>query len=752
MAGVSVEFTLEEKKAVQALSSIIKKLDEAGDSAKDNFTKAGKAFDTFKGVLGAELVIKGLEAAIDGAKELFNLFAVDGVKAAIAEEQALTRLATALGLSGDEAAAAKKDFADYANQIEETTGISDDLVLSNIALLKSLAPLTDKGLKEATKAAADLSSALGVDLETATRAVAAAANGNLSQLQKLTKQTFVEGKDNVETFTNALEQLANSNIAGAAVKNFQTFDGAIKAAGNSFDDFIKAFGRIIIENDAVKAAILLVADAFKQLEKFVDDNRQAISDFITGGANLLISAFKSVVAGIKDFASFISENGKDIKAYAEAFVIVAGVVGALVTPFLLFANAAKIAAIAQAALNVVVAANPFVLAGVAIAALVVGVKKLIDNFDLVIGTIQGFAASIINSMLPAINAVLDGIISIAKLGGSFGKGIAEAAQQAKDSIAGLSKSLQEQSQANLDAAAAAEAASNQETETVIANEDRKQKKRKETTDALVENNQKHVDLNALLNESLLAQETEFQAILDEFRAQSDQTNFQRLTDNLGKTEALQALSNAKKLQEQGKHEEAIKTLREANTKAAQRDLQSLFDFEKNTNAGRAANFKSTLGTIATLQSSNNETLFAIGKAAAIATATIDGIAATQKALASAPPPFNFVLAGIVGVASAVNIAKIASAQPPGRAAGGFVPGSPSPADNTLINAASGELILNRRQQTDLFNAINQNDFGNGGGGVVVNVQGNVIADDDSHVQELISRINDNVNFRNARLA
>ena len=39
--------------------------------------------------------------------------------------------------------------------------------------------------------------------------------------------------------------------------------------------------------------------------------------------------------------------------------------------------------------------------------------------------------------------------------------------------------------------------------------------------------------------------------------------------------------------------------------------------------------------------------------------TIDGVVAVQKALASAPPPFNFILAGIVGAAAAVNVAKIA---------------------------------------------------------------------------------------------
>jgi len=52
--------------------------------------------------------------------------------------------------------------------------------------------------------------------------------------------------------------------------------------------------------------------------------------------------------------------------------------------------------------------------------------------------------------------------------------------------------------------------------------------------------------------------------------------------------------------------------------------------------------------------------FGESKAAAIADAIVQGTLAVQRALASAPPPFNFALAATVGAATAANIAKIAS--------------------------------------------------------------------------------------------
>lgn len=74
---------------------------------------------------------------------------------------------------------------------------------------------------------------------------------------------------------------------------------------------------------------------------------------------------------------------------------------------------------------------------------------------------------------------------------------------------------------------------------------------------------------------------------------------------------------------------------------------------------RLSTEESVLSQLSDLQNSSVKEIAAIGKAAAIAQATIDGYAAVQKALASAPPPFNYILAGVVGVAAAANVAKIA---------------------------------------------------------------------------------------------
>ena len=174
-----------------------------------------------------------------------------------------------------------------------------------------------------------------------------------------------------------------------------------------------------------------------------------------------------------------------------------------------------------------------------------------------------------------------------------------------------------------------------------------------------------------------------------------------------KEQKRKAAENKKKLEDQKKEDARALKARGtfySNWKSFVTDFKT---FEKSTGKERIANMRSTLGTISTLTSSNNKTLFRVGQASAIATATVDGITAVQKALASAPPPFNFILAGLVGTATALNVQKIASAKPPAYEQGGVVGGSSYTGDNVLAAVNSNEVILNGKQQAEtLFQIAN----------------------------------------------
>lgn len=103
----------------------------------------------------------------------------------------------------------------------------------------------------------------------------------------------------------------------------------------------------------------------------------------------------------------------------------------------------------------------------------------------------------------------------------------------------------------------------------------------------------------------------------------------------------------------------IDAMRQTNLISEQTAQQLQAKVAVQQNQERLKNTQTFFGNLAVLSKSGNSKLAAIGRASAIAQATIDGFLAVQKALASAPPPLNYVLAAAVGAASAANVSAIA---------------------------------------------------------------------------------------------
>lgn len=189
----------------------------------------------------------------------------------------------------------------------------------------------------------------------------------------------------------------------------------------------------------------------------------------------------------------------------------------------------------------------------------------------------------------------------------------------------------------------------------------------------------------MVNEELLAKQ--------EFDALYTEENLAFIEESLGREAALREQARIEELTKTGKYGAALKQLKAVQVKAEQDSIFAIKKYEDISQKERLANLQSTFGQIATLQNSSSKEMFAIGKAAAIGTATIDGFAAVQKALASAPPPFNFVLAALVGGVAAANIAKIAQTKPPTAAFdGAYVDQGSGYKDDQPFMLSRGELV------------------------------------------------------------
>jgi hypothetical protein len=143
-----------------------------------------------------------------------------------------------------------------------------------------------------------------------------------------------------------------------------------------------------------------------------------------------------------------------------------------------------------------------------------------------------------------------------------------------------------------------------------------------------------------------------------------------------------------------------------NTVAIEKDLTKMQRQENDVKLQVASNFLNA-GLALSKEGSTAQ------KALSIATATVSTYTAATNALADTRPAFlgPAVAASIVALGLA-NVAKIAGAK---FATGGIVPGSSTSGDRIPSLLNSGEMVLNRNQQTELFSMANGSRSGAGGG-------------------------------------
>ncbi len=138
--------------------------------------------------------------------------------------------------------------------------------------------------------------------------------------------------------------------------------------------------------------------------------------------------------------------------------------------------------------------------------------------------------------------------------------------------------------------------------------------------------------------------------------------------------------------------------------------------------------RSFFGTLSGLQRSENRKLAAIGKAAAVAQATIDGYAAVQAALKGPPgPPWSYAIAAAAAAVAGVNVASIINTPLPGFAFGGSlkVAGTGGTDSQTVaFRATPGENVRISTPSQDREDARRAADSGGGLRGLrLVNVVG-----------------------------
>jgi hypothetical protein len=681
--SIKISLELADKAAQQSLTDFVNKANNAdrafkklGDAGNQSFgglnVSIGKAlsvFDIFTANLAANVATKALEALGDLAVKAFNVFIVDGVRAAQEAEVALNALNVAMAQAGNYSEEASKDFQKFASRMQETTTFEDDLIIKNAALLQSMTTLNNQGLQRTIEAALNLSAAFGIDLETATRSLAKASEGNITSLQKLGLH-FEKGSTTAATFENALGAI-ETRLGGTAAAQVNTYAGAIAQASNTFGDLQETIGNVIIQNPAIIAAIGEVAKIFATVNASVGNTQGALTTLVSKGFVFLVDSTEFIIGLFSNFIRLVRSVGVGFTALAKSVYDAMNFIGNTVIHIL----------------DTVIIGALRLVTGKELPDFASRFKKTFEQLKTELaGNAEGVKeawtddtifTSTENGLSRVSNAAEIGFLTME----TGANKAADAIQKNRKAVAELSdeqKKLNEENKKQDDGASARSDNKALYDGKLAALEAFYENRRQIESESDVTNLATKKDLDA-------AYFAGKQTLLEEHYA-NEQAIIQASIKDATKQKAALSALDLKYYTDKQKLDTAKAKADQENDKLRQREI-----------AGH-------LGYISTLHSSKIKELFYIGKAAAIAQATINGFEAVSKAFAVSGP-LGFVLGPLVSVAVAAQVAGIA-AQQPAFEQGGIVPGISYSGDRVSARVNSGEMILNRQQQTELFKVAN----------------------------------------------
>jgi len=207
-----------------------KKLGEADKAVEDNSNKIGE----FGKKAAAAFAVAAAAAVAYGTK-----LAIDGVKAAIEDEQAQLRLANALKQATGATEGQIQATEDMILKTSLATGVADDQLRPAFQRLA----VSTKDTVEAQKLlnlALDISKGKGIELETVANALGRAQDGNTTALGRL-GLGLSKAELSTLSFTQVQTKLSEL-YGGAAAANAETFQGKIDRLKVGFDEAKESLG------------------------------------------------------------------------------------------------------------------------------------------------------------------------------------------------------------------------------------------------------------------------------------------------------------------------------------------------------------------------------------------------------------------------------------------------------------------------------------------------------------------------------
>ncbi len=286
-----------------------KKLKAANGDVENSATQLEK----FGKVAGAAFLAAAAAAGAYAVK-----IGVDGVKAALADEQSQVKLASALTNATGATKAQIAATEDSIDKMARASGVADDQLRPALARLALSTNSTSKA-QELLSLALDISTQTGKPLEGVANALGKAYDGNTAALGKL-GVGLSSAELKAMTFTDVQRKLSDL-FGGAAAKNAETYQGRMDRLKVAFDESVEAIGyRLLpILQSLIDIILNKVVPGFEKFAKLFDpikdaidrnkESFQALGSFIV---DYIVPVFTVALGGAISFVAKIAAGVVDI--------------------------------------------------------------------------------------------------------------------------------------------------------------------------------------------------------------------------------------------------------------------------------------------------------------------------------------------------------------------------------------------------------------------------------------------------------
>lgn len=250
---------------------------QEGTGESENFSKG---MSTLASAAVAGAVVLAIRKVINVSKELISTY-----KTASKQQTTLTAV---LKATGNQIGATSGELENYAGELQDLTGISDETIMAAEQVLIATQALDKDGLKRATADAADLGVAMGTDAASAARTLAIALQDPAEGLTRLRRSGIAFTETEINQI-KAMQEVGDKAGAQAAIldKIESKYKGIAQAVGDTpvgtldklhevWGDIKENLGQAILES--IKPALDKLLEVLREVKRITAGYTQEAKD------------------------------------------------------------------------------------------------------------------------------------------------------------------------------------------------------------------------------------------------------------------------------------------------------------------------------------------------------------------------------------------------------------------------------------------------------------------------------------------